>query len=224
MTQNRTFIIRVILMLLGNLLISLGVSFFRLAGFGTDPFTAMNLGISMFLHWSFGTWQLTVNILILIVIFFTMRRFIGAGTIVNMVLVGYIADFVCWLVQDFLNLQPGVPVRILLLLLALLFAALGVAIYMHADMGLSPYDSVAPVIEKLTHGRIPFQTARILSDITVLVIGILFCLASGNSLWSIAGLGTVCNALLNGPIIQFFRKKLCPLLPGRPSVPEHQQA
>ena len=40
----------------------------------------MNLGISGFLGMQFGTWQLIMNTAILIVVFFTARECIGAGT------------------------------------------------------------------------------------------------------------------------------------------------
>ena len=71
---------------------------------------------------------LLANALILAVVFFTVRSCIGLGTLVNMVCVGYIADFICWLVQEALTLTLGIPVRILLLPAALLFASSGVAL------------------------------------------------------------------------------------------------
>lgn len=55
---------RIIGMVLGILFIGLCVSFLRLSQFGVDPFSAMNLGISGFIGWSFGTWQLLVNAII----------------------------------------------------------------------------------------------------------------------------------------------------------------
>ena len=58
-------------MVLGILFIGLCVSFLRLSQFGVDPFSAMNLGISGFIGWSFGTWQLLVNAIILVVVFFS---------------------------------------------------------------------------------------------------------------------------------------------------------
>ena len=198
-------LLRCFLMISGILLISICVACYRLSGFGVDSFTGMNLGISGFLGMSFGTWQLIVNFVILIVVFFTVRHCIGLGTVVNMVCVGYIADFLCWLVDDVICIEMTLPLRILALLLATLFASLGVALYMKADMGISPYDSVALIITKLTKEKIPFQYARISSDITALLIGILFCLASKGNIWMIVGIGTVCNSLFNGPLIQFFR-------------------
>ena len=137
-------------MVLGILFIGLCVSFLRLSQFGVDPFSAMNLGISGFIGWSFGTWQL----------------------------------------------------------LAQLMASMGVALYMVADMGIAPYDSVAIIIEKLTHQKIPFHKARILSDVVVVIIGIIFATASGAGIWSVVGIGTIINACFNGPLIQFFKTKL----------------
>ena len=199
---------RAAFMLLGILLIGICVTCYRLSEFGVDPFSGMNLGISGFIGWSFGNWQLVANILILVVVFFTVRHLIGPGTVINMVGVGYTADFLCWVVLDVLKVEMTLPLRILALCLGTLFVSLGVALYMIADMGLSPYDSVALIIEKLTKGKVPFQFARVASDITVIVIGVAFCLAAGNNVWLIVGIGTIANALLNGPLIQFFRKRI----------------
>ena len=84
-------------MLIGILLIGMCVASYRISGFGVDAFSCMNLGISGFLKMSFGNWQLIMNAVLLIIVWFTVRNCIGPGTIVNMVLVGYTADFLCWL-------------------------------------------------------------------------------------------------------------------------------
>ena len=76
---------------------------------------------------------------------------------------------------------------------------------MAAELGVSPYDSVAILLEKQTKGKLPFRTARVLSDVTCVVIGVAFCLLGKNELREIVGLGTILNALFNGPLIQFFR-------------------
>lgn len=59
------------------------------------------------------------------------------------ILVGYIADFICYVANDVVQIQMNLPLRILALLLAQLMASMGVALYMVADMGIAPYDSVA---------------------------------------------------------------------------------
>ena len=64
---------RAAFMLLGILLIGICVTCYRLSEFGVDPFSGMNLGISGFIGWSVGNWQLVANILILVVVFFHLK-------------------------------------------------------------------------------------------------------------------------------------------------------
>ena len=204
-SSNKNYAKRIIMMLSGILFIGICVGSFRLSEFGVDAFTCMNLGISGFIRMSFGTWQLIMNTVILIVIFFTVRRCIGLGTVVNMVCVGYLADFICWLFLDILKVEMTLPLRIIALIIGMLFAGLGVALYMVADMGVAPYDAVGIIIEEVTHNKLKYDKARVISDVTVVIVGVVFCLMSGGKLGLIIGIGTVCNALFNGPLIQFFK-------------------
>ena len=61
--------------------------------FGTDPFTAMNLGISEKIGLLLGHWQLLFNLILFIFVVFGDRRQIGIGTVANMVLVGNSGTF-----------------------------------------------------------------------------------------------------------------------------------
>ena len=203
---------RIGLMLLGIFLIGTCVASYRMSGFGVDAFSCMNLGISGFLDMSFGNWQLIANAVLLVAVWFTVRSCIGLGTVVNMVMVGYTADFLCWVFQEQIRLALTMPIRVVFLIVGTLFASLGCACYMLADMGISPYDSVAIIITKYTRDKLSFRMARVLSDLTVIVIGIVFCVSAHNSIWEIVGLGTIVNACCNGPLIQFFRRRIEKLL------------
>ena len=196
---------RYAMMLVGNLFIGICVGAYRLSALGVDAFTCMNLGISQFVGLSFGTWQLVVNVVLLAAVFLKARSCIGPGTVVNMVGVGYLADFLCWLVLDILQVEMTLPLRAAALVTGALLSALGVALYITPELGTAPYDSVAIIIENVTGGRIPFRTARVAGDVTAVVIGVVFCLLAGGDVWLILGVGTVCSALFNGPLIQFFR-------------------
>ncbi len=203
---------RILLMFVGILLIGMCVASYRMSGFGVDAFSCMNLGVSGFLRMSFGTWQLIINAVLLVVVWFTIRHCIGLGTVVNMVCVGYTADFLCWVFLDQIGLTVTLQLRILFLILGTLLASLGCACYMIANMGISPYDSVAFIIVKYAHEKISFRLARVLSDLVVIVIGVTFCVMAHNSIWQIVGLGTIVNACVNGPLIQFFRDRIKKLL------------
>lgn len=199
--------VRVVMMLAGIFMIGMCVASYRISGFGVDAFSCMNLGVSGFLGMTFGTWQLIVNGVLLVVVWFTVRSCIRPGTVVNMVCVGYTADFLCWLMIDQAGLTVTLPLRVFFLLVGTLFASMGCACYMAAEMGIAPYDSVAFIITRYAGEKISFRAARVMSDLTAVSVGVIFCLIAGNRLWEIIGLGTIVNACVNGPLIQFFRGK-----------------
>ncbi|NBJ92603.1 YczE/YyaS/YitT family protein [Parablautia muri] len=199
---------RIAYLIIGNFFIGTCVASYRISVFGVDAYSSMNLGISGFLGMSFGNWQLIMNVCILSVIFLNIRRFIGLGTIINMVFVGYIADFLCWLVRDVMKVNAGLPLRVIFLCIGMILCSLGCALYMEADLGLSPYDSVPFLIMKFTKDKVSFRMARVSADVTVMLIGVVFCLAAHNNVWEIVGIGTVINAFCNGPLMQFFRTRM----------------
>lgn len=94
--------LRIPALLVAVTLMGLGVAVFDRIGFGTDPCSTMNLGISRKIGMPFGTAQLLINIaMLLLVIRFDAGR-IGLGTLANMVLVGYAAEF-------FMYVLDGIP-------------------------------------------------------------------------------------------------------------------
>ena len=82
--------------------------------------------------------------------------------------------------------------------------------YMAAELGIAPYDSVAFIITKVAKDKVSFRVARIASDITCVCIGVMFCIISHGKLSAIIGIGTLVNAFCNGPLIQFFKNCFTP--------------
>ncbi len=111
-------------------------------------------------------------------------------------------------------------IRIALVAIAVIFASLGVALYITPNLGISPYDALAFVIEKISKNKISFPIARITTDI--------LCVAIGFSFGAIVGIATVILAFFTGPFIQFFRKRVAePMLahekaPDVTPVPAHK--
>lgn len=135
----------------GKFIDGVAVAIPRMSRFGTDPFTCMNLGVSGFLNISFGTYQLLVNIIFFIFVLWKGRSCIGAGTIVNMAGIGYIADFGVFVLTKCLG-QPemlSMQIRILLMIFAVTMCSFAAAMYMEADMGIAPYDAFGVIIEKI---------------------------------------------------------------------------
>lgn len=200
----RCYLARGLAVVVGIFFVGIAVGLFKMVAMGADPFTAMNTGISAFISMQFGTLQLIVNALLLLLVFLFRKQFIGFGTIFNMVFVGYTADFLMWLLGRWQISFDTVFVRLVVMAFAVLLICVGDALYISADMGMSPYDAVGYIIEMLTKERIQFRAARIVSDIVCVSIGFLTGMQTGIQ-WQIVGIGTVISAFCTGPLIQFFR-------------------
>lgn len=127
------------------------------------------------------------------------RTCIGAGTIVNMAGIGYIADFGVFVLTKCLG-EPellSVQIRILLMIFAVTLCSFAAAMYMEADIGIAPYDAFGVIIEKISNRKILFKTARVLTDV--------ICVTIGFSFGSIVGVATIITAFCMGPLIEVFR-------------------
>ena len=140
------YLIHGLAVVIGIFMVGTAVGFFKLVAMGADPFTAMNTGISGTLGMQFGTLQLGVNALLFVIVFIFKKKFIGFGTIFNMVFVGYTADFVMWLLGRLDITFDSIPIRIAVLALASLLICVGDALYISADMGMAPYDAAGYVM------------------------------------------------------------------------------
>lgn len=191
---------KVWMMVFGILLLGFAISLFRLSGFGTDPFTTMNLGVSGFLGVPFGIYQLGVNLLLFIIVWKFSRSHIGLGTFVNMVFIGFTADFFVGIYNSVIDGTMSFFMNAVILIIAVIVSCIGVSFYMTADLGLAPYDTVAILFQKMTRNKVPFSYARITTDVV--------CVAIGFSFGAIVGVSTLITAALTGPLVQFFNTHL----------------
>ena len=173
-------------------LMGFGVAMFNLLGFGADPCTVMNMGLSRVLGIPFGTLQLLVNcVLILIVIRYDPGR-IGLGTLANMVLVGYVAQF-CMAVIDRIPALSALTLtaRLVIFVPTLLLFLVAASTYMCVDMGVAPYDAIPQIISARMNW--PFRLVRMAWDFVMMLGGYL--------LGSVVGLVTIGITLFLGPLV-----------------------
>lgn len=188
---------RLLMSLIGVLIFALGATILLAADLGMDPYSAMNLGVSQLLDWQLGPYQLLLNLLILGLVFLIDRHLIGVGTIFNMALVGYGIQFFSLILLKNLPTPSSLLMQILVALLGLLVFTFGLAMYIVADVGISPYDAITPMILKVTHSK-NYRFIRILQDVTAMVIAIL---VHGHF-----GLVTIIVAFGSGPFIIFWER------------------
>lgn len=196
---------RILIMLAGNVFLGIGIAVFKFSGMGNDPFSGMVMALSEVVHMEYPVFLMVVNALIFIVEVAFGRHFIGAGTIVNAFLLGYVADFFYRLLQNQLGGAELLWQRILAVCIGVIITSFGVALYQTPDVGIAPYDSLSLIMTK-RWPKIPYFFHRMSNDI----IAALVCYLAGG----IIGLGTLLTAFCLGPFVHFFTEHFAKKLVG----------
>ena len=194
---------------LGVIITGVAVGMFRTAALGVDPFQSLMSGLNALIPISFGTLYVLANAVLLLFSLIFDRRKIGLATLINLTLLGYVAEYsqklFMWLLPS-LTLLPS----LLLLAAGLVVSCFGAAMYFNADLGVSTYDAVSLILSE-KQKKVSFRVCRILSDLVCVTLGALLCRAA-HMTWAqvtgVVGVGTVLTAFFMGPLISFFSKRL----------------
>jgi len=150
---------RMVIMLLGNVFLGMGVSIFKLSEMGTDPFSGMVMALAEVLGIGYPVFLILVNLVLLFVEVKFGREMIGAGTVVNACLLGYIVTsfYTIW-VRMFGGVPQNFAVRLALVCIAIIVMSFGVSMYQTADVGVAPWDSLSLILIK-RHHKLPYFRA-----------------------------------------------------------------
>lgn len=198
---------RILMSVLGVAVCGISIGFFKMAVFGVDPFQSLMNGLDAVIPISFGTLYVLANACLLLFSVLNDRRKIGIATLVNLFLLGYIADFSYGFLKGcFPDLQ--IPGRIVMLIIGIVILCLSSAFYFTADLGVSPYDAVALILSEKWKVA-PFKFCRIGCDLVCVILGVVLFLGAGRSmadLGEIVGIGKIITAFFMGPLIEFFNR------------------
>lgn len=184
-----------LLMCAGNLLIGMGVSIFKMSGMGNDPFNAMSMALSENIGISYANMVVLINVFLFMIEILLGKRYIGLGTIVNALLIGYIATFFNQLFTGCFGNPSGMVVRIGIMCIGVLIMGLGLSLYQMSDVGVAPFDSLSLIMAE-KQKKIPYFWCRISTDACCALI----CYMAGG----LVGIGTVVSVCFLGTVAQFF--------------------
>lgn len=142
MTLDRSLVSRIFWVLVGIALIGLGSATLRVAQVGVDPYTAANIGISHKLGLDLGTYQLISNVVLFIPMLIWGRKYIGIGSILNMILTGFFVQWFTALLDPVVLDHPAPWLVTIMFAVGIAVFCLGAALYMQAGLGTSPYDAL----------------------------------------------------------------------------------
>ena len=196
---------RIILCVFGTILCGIMVGFFKFAAFGVDPFTSLVSGLDKVSPIEYGLLYIIINAVLLVFSLIFDRHMIGLGTIVNLFLVGYLAQYTEMFLANILP-ADSIAARITCMLIGIVGLCFSCGLYIPADLGVSTYDAVAIIIENKWHlGK--FRYNRIITDIICVIAGGILFIMSGepvSRVTTIIGIGTVITAFFMGPLVDFF--------------------
>ncbi len=197
---------RILMSALGVIICGISVGMFKYASLGVDPFQSLMSGLDAVIPIRFGTLYVIVNLLLLTFALIFDRRKIGLATMINLFLLGYIAEFSQGICHSLLP-ESGIVGSFILLLIAIVIMCLASAFYFTADLGVSTYDAVS-LIWSEKQKRIPFQYCRIICDLICVCLGVALCRIGGVNVFGEVNIGTIITAFFMGPLIAFFNRKV----------------
>lgn len=194
-----------IAVILGNVIASVGIAILRFSLMGNDPYTASTMAISGGLGVGLGNYQLTLNLVLLIIQLIFGRNYIGFGTVINMCLMGYMVQFSSFVLNHIFHPMTDAMfvLRLLVMVVSLFIISLGLALYQAANLGVAPYDFLA--LGMTDRFPTPFFLNRVITD-GLCVVTILCAVFFGLIDWSGSnlGVGTIICAFGLGPVINLF--------------------
>jgi len=194
---------RVLMTVFGVLLCGVGVGVCKEAELGVDSFQSLCHGIYHAFPGNEGTTYVLINAVLLAAVLIYNRRYIGLGTLINMFLLGYVADGTHQLLQKlvpdakalaplgFVDVSVG---QLCFLVIALVILCFSCALYITANLGVSTYDAIALQLEKMGLGK--YRVLRICTDA--------ICVAVGWVLGAVPGVCTIITTFMLGPLTSFF--------------------
>ena len=169
---------------LGLLLYGVSDGMLLLAGLGVDPWDVLHQGLSRHFGLGVGTWAVIVGLVVLL-LWIPLGQKPGWGTLSNVVLVGFVIDLMLVVFAP----VHGLPLQVVVMVLAVVFNGIATGAYIGAGLGPGPRDGLMTGLGARGYS---IRVVRTGIELTVL--------ATGWLLGGTVGVGTVVYALGIGPI------------------------
>jgi uncharacterized membrane protein YczE len=176
---------------LGLALFALGIVLLLESELGLSPWDVLNQGLSEHTPLSFGTANVAVALVVLVAAWLLGAR-IGAGTVANAVLIGLFVDGLLAIEAVDRLSDASLAARVAMLVGGILVIGAGSALYIGANMGAGPRDSLMLVLAHRTRTRV--GVVRTLLEAAVTVVGF--------ALGGTVGIGTLAFVVGIGPAIE----------------------
>ncbi|WP_206460308.1 YczE/YyaS/YitT family protein [Anaerovorax sp. IOR16] len=187
--MNKLKLKRILRLIFGLFLFSLGTVLIMQADLGYGPWEVFQSGLTNVLPLTIGQATILVSIIIVLLDLFLKEK-IGIGTLLNMLLIGFFMDWI--LFSSLIPLATTIIMKIVLLISGLFTIAFGSYFYIGSGFGAGPRDSLMVSIRRYT--GLPVGVSRGILEFSAAM--------GGYFLGGPLGLGTIVTAFGVGICIQ----------------------
>lgn len=180
-------------LLFGIIILAIGTAICHYTGLGIDPFNALCSALSINFKISLGTMTLCIQTLIAIIILFTYKEYLGIGSVVPMLLFGYLLQFFHLFFSSFPSLNSLI-LKFFIFAIGMLMITLGMSLYMNTKLGMVPYDGISFAFSKIFHKNAFY--IRVFLDVSVSLLAYF--------MHGPIAVGTIVLALGIGPLLKVF--------------------
>lgn len=189
---------RICSFVVGLFIMSLGVAFSIVSTLGTTPISSISYSLALITNINIGITTFIFNAALILVQFLILRsRFHKKRLLqlINCVLFGYFTDLALYLVS-FIPFDGSVLMMIIFLAVSIFFTALGIFIYMPANIAPLPGEGCVESVAIVTGWR--FSTIKIGFDAAMVIISLVMCGLWYTNIFGAVYIGTIVSAFLVG--------------------------
>ena len=182
----------------GLFIMSLGVAFSIVSTLGTTPISSISYSLALITNINIGITTFIFNAALILVQFLILRsRFHKKRLLqlINCVLFGYFTDLALYLVS-FIPFDGSILMMIVFLAVSIFFTALGIFIYMPANIAPLPGEGCVESVAIVTGWR--FSTIKIAFDAIMVIISLIMCGLWYTNIFGAVYIGTIVSAFMVG--------------------------
>ncbi|WP_295112155.1 YitT family protein [uncultured Methanobrevibacter sp.] len=189
---------RICLFTVGLFIMSLGVAFSIVSTLGTTPISSISYSLALITNINIGITTFIFNAaLIFIQIIILRSRFRKKRLLqfINCVMFGYFTDLALYLVS-FIPFNNTFSYFILFLLISIFLTALGIFIYMPANIAPLPGEGCVEAVAIVTNWR--FSSIKIAFDALMVIVSLVMCGLFYTNILGAVNVGTIISAFMVG--------------------------
>lgn len=189
---------RICLFVGGLFIMSVGVAFSITSTLGTTPISSISYSLTLITNINIAITTFLFNAALILIQFFILRSKFHKRRwlqLINCVLFGYFTDLALYLVS-FVPFDGSFFMCIIFLALSIFLIALGIFIYMPANIAPLPGEGCVEAIAIVTGWR--FSTIKIGFDATMVAISLIMCGLWYTNVFGSVYIGTIISAFMVG--------------------------